>query len=309
VIEKVAQFGPERTLVGIETPSADKDAGLGRPIWIFLNAGIVYRVGPHRLTVNLARRLAQNGFSTLRFDLSGLGDSAARAAVSFQKAAVMDIREAMDYLEASTGTKRFVLCGLCSGADNSLNAASVDRRVVGLALLDPYAYTTPGHYLRRFLRQVRSVSSWKTLARVVLGHAHLSPELPSGVGLCAVGQGVQRPPRSYKRPTPGREEFAADLRSLLDRGCKILAVYSKLEEYTYAEQFDEAFAPFGIAGRISTEFMAEANHTYTELAQQQKLVEVLLDWASKSFPRQSQATDIKPDAASSPTSRPERSPP
>lgn len=279
MIEKVAQFGPERTLIGIETPGVGEHASARRPIWIFLNAGIVARVGPHRLTVNLARTMAQQGFSTLRFDLSGLGDSPARAAVSFQKAAVMDVREAMDYLAASTHTNEFVLCGLCSGADNSLNTALVDSRVVGLALLDPYAYRTPGYYLRQFLRQVGSVSSWKTLGRLV--EARLREAVQPRAGVCGVE--AQRVP-TYKRPIPEREKFAADLRKLLDRGCKILAVYSISEEYIYAEQFDEAFAPYGLAGRVSNKFFADANHTFTELAHQQKLANLLVDWATTSFP-------------------------
>ena len=45
---------------------------------VIFNAGAVHRVGPNRMTVTLARRLAAMGLPSLRFDLEGLGDSVLR---------------------------------------------------------------------------------------------------------------------------------------------------------------------------------------------------------------------------------------
>ena len=44
-------------------------------MFVFLSAGLLHRVGPHGLHVRLARELAQMGFSSLRVDLAGTGDS------------------------------------------------------------------------------------------------------------------------------------------------------------------------------------------------------------------------------------------
>lgn len=284
MMERVVQFGPARGLVGIRTlAAAAEDRPGGRPTWIFPNAGIVHRVGPHRLTVSLARRMARTGFPALRFDLSGVGDSVPRRATSFQQAAIQDLRDAMDHLEQTTQANRFVLCGLCSGADHSVRAALTDPRVIGMALLDPYVYRTPGFYVRRLLRQVTSASSWRTLAKQM--RRSLGPSAgAAGPGVaCSAELEGGRPTPMYVRPTPERRAFAGDLRTVLDRGGKILVVYSSLEDYTYAEQFQEAFAPFGLSGRVTSEFMPESNHTHTELAQQRRLASILVSWAQQQF--------------------------
>ena len=284
--ERVMQFGPGQALVGIETPSAPGENDRKQPTWVFLNAGIVHRVGPHRLTVNLARRIAGAGFPALRFDLSGLGDSSPRSAATFQQAAIQDIRDAMDHLEHTTEASRFVLCGLCSGADNSVRAALVDPRIVGIALLDPYVYRTMGFCLRRRLQQVVSAKSWKTLAMRVGGVLRRSARPRRTSVACDLDYQPSPPQPMYVRPIPERSAFAADLLTILDRGAQILVVYSggMEDDYNYAGQFDAAFGRYGLKGRVSTEFLPAANHTYTEMAQRRRLGDVLVAWAEGLFP-------------------------
>ena len=73
--EKIVLFGKERSLVGIITdpPKTEKDDNL--PAIIFLNSGIIHRVGPNRFTVKMARDLADMGFVSLRMDYSEIGES------------------------------------------------------------------------------------------------------------------------------------------------------------------------------------------------------------------------------------------
>ena len=76
--ETVIQFGPDKGLLGILTTPADSVRVDGAPIAVIINAGIVHRIGPFGLHVKMARQLAEAGYSTLRLDLSGLGDSQPR---------------------------------------------------------------------------------------------------------------------------------------------------------------------------------------------------------------------------------------
>ena len=88
--------------------------------------------------VLLARALAAAGISSLRFDMSGIGDSPSRPeATTPLELAMSDIRDAMEWLETNKRIGKVVLFGLCSGADHSILYASSDRRVVGTILLDP----------------------------------------------------------------------------------------------------------------------------------------------------------------------------
>lgn len=278
VLERVAVLGPNK-LIGIETLAAGPSSSAGLPAIILLNAGIVHRVGPHRMTVTLARRLAEAGHAVLRFDQSGIGDSRARAPnVSYLESVIDDVRQAMSYLEKTTGARRFILSGICSGADNSLRAALVEPRVVGIALLDPYAYRTAGYYLRTMMSRGWHVGPWKRLAGRALEAAvrrlrgaAAEPETPS----------VLPPVPQYSRKFPPREDFAESLRSLLDRGTEVLIVYSGSlsRVYNYAEQFGDAFRPYGLASRVRCLYLPEFNHTFTELKAQRELATTLIAWA------------------------------
>ena len=134
--EQVVQFGPERGLVGILTkPAGDSTTSL--PAVLLLNAGLLHRVGPNRIYVLIARALAANGFTVMRFDFSGLGDSQPRADhMPYAQSAPSEAQGAMDWLTATQGAERFLLMGHCAGAGFSLLLASTDARVAGAVLIN-----------------------------------------------------------------------------------------------------------------------------------------------------------------------------
>src|SRR5690554_5437998 len=97
--EKALKLGKTASLAGVLT---EPRAGSGgdRPGVLFLNSGILHHAGASRLYVKLARRLSAEGFTSLRFDFSGVGDSEARKdTLPFARAAVVEGREAMDFLQ------------------------------------------------------------------------------------------------------------------------------------------------------------------------------------------------------------------
>src|SRR5262245_15562072 len=108
VTEHATIFDAGQPLAGIVTePAAAVAPGVGV---VVVNAGVVHRVGPNRMSVRLARALAARGFLAARFDLSGLGDSPARRdALPFEQAAVEETRRVMSSLQKAHGVDRFVL--------------------------------------------------------------------------------------------------------------------------------------------------------------------------------------------------------
>ena len=60
-------FGETKSLLGITTEPAAGAGDSSHPAVVLLNAGLVHRIGPNRLYVNTARRLADAGFTVLRF--------------------------------------------------------------------------------------------------------------------------------------------------------------------------------------------------------------------------------------------------
>jgi dienelactone hydrolase len=301
-------FGPGQGLLGIETRAVAQPAGAHpatatsvRPAVVLLNAGFVYRVGPHRMTVNLARRFARAGYHAFRFDATGLGDSRPRRGTTrdaVEAVVVEDIRAAMDHMQKASGATHFILGGLCAGADNSLRAALVDPRVSAIALLDPYAYRTPGFYFRHYRARASRLRSWTGAFR--RGSAALAAAARTridtaiarlrGGGQAGPAEEVIEVPRGpqYNRYHPPRQLFAAQLRQLIDRGTAIYIAYSGSLDAVYndAGQFEEAFLPYGLRpgqrhgnAELRCTFIPSTNHTYTELAAQRRLGDALVDWA------------------------------
>lgn len=127
-----------------------------------------YRAGSGRQFTLLARRLAESGVPTLRFDYRGMGDSGGEAR-TFERVAE-DIRSAIDRLFAAVpGLEDVVIWGLCDAASAALMYAHEDARVKGLVLLNPWVRTAQGlarvHLKHYYVRRLFQASLWQKLAR------------------------------------------------------------------------------------------------------------------------------------------------
>ena len=165
--ERAVLFGRERNLVGISCRPLETEPG--RPAVVFLNSGIVHRIGGNRIYVRLARALAREGVASLRFDLAGVGDSPIppnAPAMSPAERTILDIDDALEFATSHLGAESFVIAGLCSGADNALRTMGRDARVVGSILLDLNAHRTLGYWIRHYLRRATRLESW---ANVISG--------------------------------------------------------------------------------------------------------------------------------------------
>ena len=139
--EEPLQFGEGGRLFGILTlPGMPPRRAQELPVFVFLTAGLLHRVGPHRLHVRLARELAQMGFSSLRVDLAGTGDSPPQPGLTYPQSVAADFREISGVLESRLGRLPLVLAGLCSGAHNAVRLTPEEPRVVGMVLLDPICF-------------------------------------------------------------------------------------------------------------------------------------------------------------------------
>jgi pimeloyl-ACP methyl ester carboxylesterase len=113
---------------------------------VLLNAGALRRIGPQRMWVEAARRWAAAGIPTLRFDVSGVGDSDGEDGIFSRRSAFQrpefdaQVQAALDALESRGLPGRFVLGGVCSGAYWSLHRALADERVRGILLLNLLAF-------------------------------------------------------------------------------------------------------------------------------------------------------------------------
>lgn len=288
--EKISVFGPEGNLVGIFTearesaPEATKTSR--KNALIFLNAGVLHRVGPHRLHVALARRYAARGMPSFRLDVGGIGDSRAlNPNMSFRESAIADVCAAMDEVRDLTGIDRFVLFGLCSGADNALATALVDERVAGIIMLDPYAYITPKSRARKLAARVRQAGDAKSVVK--WGAGVVTRRLRDKLASLASAEDDETSSGDYAGETqqgrrlPPASEYGEQLASLAQRGTRVLAVYtgSLDERYNHPDQLFEVFPK--LRGKVDRSYFPEANHMFTELAAQRELASTVDDWLER----------------------------
>ncbi|MDR6840522.1 alpha/beta fold hydrolase [Pseudoxanthomonas sacheonensis] len=270
-------FGDEENLVAIVSePSPPKKV----PNVLILNAGVLHRVGPHRLHVHLARSLAAAGHRVARLDLSGIGDSRALPGrMTFRESSVADIRTTLDSLVDEGDSNGFILFGVCSGADNALAAAQADPRIRGLVLVDPPAYATPGSKLRHARGRLEGGRAWL--------------HLPMRVALAALRRGARvlntklfktrssMPVAEGGRELPPIEEYRRQLNALVQRDIRILAIYSGVlgARYNHEDQLFEAFPE--LKGKVDCVYFPDANHTFTELSAQAALQARVLSWCKR----------------------------
>lgn len=262
-----------QSLVGVLT-KADDESDASRPIVVFLNAGMVHRVGPNRLHVRLARELAARGFTSLRFDLSGIGDSPARTdGSSLHDAGLRDVRDALGFVANEHGASTFVLVGLCSGADLAFRAALTDERVVGGVLIDGFPYHTVRSRLHRRARhyawQLRG-RNWGEL---------VGPNSPVWRRLRRSPKPVLPPGALRQRDVPSKEAAEAGLHALTERGARLLVLNTPDRDYSYPRHFAETF-PSVCSDRVQVTFFPDADHTFTLRANQDLLIRTITEWIS-----------------------------
>lgn len=289
LIERSCRFGRWGQLFGVLSyrtePANDK------PVIVLLNSGSVHHVGPHRLYVSLSRALSARGYTCLRMDAEGLGDSVAHNDVvenhPYQPSAVADTESALDYLRTQLHCRRFILLGLCSGAHTAFHAGIelTRHQIDDIILINPLTYRweegmsldTSLHFqdVAHYRRAVRSARSWLKLLRGQVDFLHLAGVALSQCKILVKASCAAWAEIVLNRPsTP----LAVDLTRLFalqrplslfiasrDPGHEILMANAKRTATKAIRQ-----------GRIRLQFIQDADHTFSKYARRRELIEQLV---------------------------------
>jgi predicted alpha/beta hydrolase len=289
-VEVPVQLGEGKSLFGILTRPSTQGARQQSNIGVLLpSVGAMHRIGPGRLYVLLARTLASLGLSTLRVDLSGLGDSrpahGAAENTVYSPSAIADLHAAMDHLQQNFGLERFLLVGLCSGAYAAYKAATADSRACGVVTVnlpkfrwtlgDPIGAATPktikstGFYLRAFTQR----RTWKRALRGEIKVGAIAAVLAERLSELAVVRA--RDLLSLLRGHPGESVATRALCAMCARGAQVVVVYSHDDP-----GFHEAELELGKRLRRDPRFQLEIidgpDHTFASGEAQRRLTELLV---------------------------------
>ena len=281
--ETACRFGEGQGLLGIHCRALE--AGSARPTVVFFNSGVVHRVGPNRLYVELARHLAAQGFPTFRCDLEGIGDSVlhtpGRENRSYPETASRDAGSALAFLMERFGARAFVLMGLCSGAYTSFTAGLGAEvfPISELILINPLTFrwkegtsldTQHFRAVAHYKGTVRRLESWKKLFSGKVNVVNL---------LQVAGSYLRKQFESYRNIAAERWVPSAapllsrQLRQLFGQGKKVtLFVASGDPGWDMLTSNARHTAQRAVKqGDLKVHFIAQADHTFTSSSARQRL--------------------------------------
>jgi alpha-beta hydrolase superfamily lysophospholipase len=256
---------------------------------ILLNSGGDHHIGPRRFHVSLAREWAKGGYVVMRMDLSGLGDSAAQPGRPrnelFPIGAVDDIRVAVDYMRNRYGLREITLAGMCSGASHAVRAGMEGVRVERVLAINPLVFfwqdgldvndVQPWEVVHKpgaYLGQIRSLKAWRRLLfgdvsvwRVAQIYLH-RPLMALRSHLRNIARGMH---------IPLKNDLGLQLRSLKDRGVRVVFVFSRGDAGMRLLQLQSGLSAKDLAKRYCIRTIDGADHEFTRSAARAALGQAL----------------------------------
>lgn len=284
--ERCVLFGDAGTLVGIITQPAEGIGNHDRPVVILCNAGLVHRVGPHRLHVQLARRMAEQGFTVIRFDLSGLGDSLARTDnIPYPECTILEVQQVMDKAVEILGIHQFCVMGLSSGALLSLKMTLRDERVVGAGILNPHGFVRSTEWQehveelsasRIYASNLFKPQSW---LKAITGKTNYRRLVSS------VLYRFSRAGKQGKKISADAESLGPELVAFLQKSVHILLLFSGADRSI--ENFHELLGSQWekrLGHNVQKRILEDANHTFANPVHQHQAIEEITNWLLRCWP-------------------------
>lgn len=144
--EKPVRFGEGKRLLGILCKSSSTIPRRNVTV-LMISAGYEPMWGWARMSVRLARTLAEHGISSLRFDCANVADSppvpdSARQ-VLYSQNQVADVAAAVSFLKETYPQAAIIATGRCSGAYLGFRAILANEDITGAVIVNPLVYEWP----------------------------------------------------------------------------------------------------------------------------------------------------------------------
>ncbi len=275
---------------------------------VLCTTGANNRVGPGRLYVLLARYWASLGFTVVRIDLGGVGDSVGvdpLTQISAHAPTCLDeIRETVAWVQTRTGFDSVVLFGLCSGAFNAFHAAVDGVDISHAMLVNPGIFylgaddtassstetsLSAAHSLGRGLVSPRK---WRLVLReqgITHGLAHVGELLrrgaTDGFGF-AFGAMARNAARRVGLRVDAPSPLPTDLEKIAARGVKVLMIFSAGESTArYVRMFGgRALETLRRSGHVQLVEIDGGDHVFSSPGARQRLFEESTEFLEREYP-------------------------
>ena len=285
---------------------------------LILSPGVKMRVAPHRLYVKLAERFVAMGHPVLRFDFHGLGDSEGAAPetllADFYGATqlgryVGDTIAAMDWMQRTYGTQRFIAAGLCGGALTGLLTAAKDHRIVALCgisipvILDGSDRDAARHMTAAQITATRTgylsklrFAEWRSWVRLLTFRSDfrmIARALFTPIQ-ARIRRSKSTPPTPESAPAAMQPDntnplFAPAFHSMVSTSRPVLLVFAESDrlfwefEEKFLQRHGSSLEPHAAWYRVH--MTPQANHIFSSSQWQEDLFEQCCDWLAERTPR------------------------
>jgi uncharacterized protein len=286
------------------------------PAVVLLSPGVKMRVGPGRLYVPLTELMNSLGYTVLRFDFHGLGDSEGELHEPMLADVynhievgryVGDTLSALRWLREQQGCKRFMLGGLCGGAITALLAAERDTSVesllsLGMTVTLASNAATPAKYLTRAQLDSRRQGYYRRLLQPKSWLRLLTFQSEYGVIWRSMKRVFIKEPPPAPAPAATTTPATIDQRgnanplfppayfSFLQRGGKALMIFS--EKDRLQSEYEEKFVAFhqqqlaSYQNQIDQHVIAGANHVLSFHEWRDEMLDKSQAWLAARLPSQ-----------------------
>ncbi len=259
------------TLVGVHHRAENPKAVL-----VMLHGWSGTRSGPHQMLTRAARHFCAQGFSSVRFDFSGRGDSDGDTLLATLATMRDDARDVFDFAASQQKAPLWVV-GLCSGCE--IAVASVEARVQGAILWSaPIFAALPEQAgqdekrksnLRKYARKLLNPATYAKILRGEIDTAGVKSAMQGGGGAAHKNvesqEAGQLPPGFRGESLKSWREFRGEIWQIYGGADPIVES---------AREFYARNSP-----RISRAHTVEgANHSFYGLAWEREVFDVTGNW-------------------------------
>jgi pimeloyl-ACP methyl ester carboxylesterase len=218
----------------------------------------------NRMWLRAARALERDGFSTLRLDLPGVGDSDGRLRrFDLEDPFGLPVSQAVRRVVRDTGATRVLMAGTCLGARVSLASAPLIPEATDvLYVAAPTLTRRPPVFGRAYKRAYIRITGWGRLARRLLP---------------APRRWDLEDPQNANRPIS--PSFSGPLVEFTQRG-RVLFLFGERDKFIH--DLRSAMARLGPklpSGRIEIRVIPGMElHSFKDIPAQDRTIETTLDW-------------------------------
>lgn len=271
----------------------EPESGASETALVLLHGWAGYRIGAHKMFVKLARAAEAEGFTVLRFDFRGRGDSTGDASDTTLSTMISDTVAAIDWLKTNTNVKRIALVGDCSGSEVAIGACIHRPEIETMVLWSAPMVggdraesdrAKKAYVLRQYVRKLFMRKTW---AKLFSGRLQL---------------GMIR--RALLRGGKGAGEEGAEddleidwLTNFVGFAGEILFIYGAADP-TASESVEHYKYLSGEAERdFNCRLIAGANHAFYSVAWERKVIALTVEWVKSGSLQSSPPHSEGPDSA------------